>query len=324
MAETLFEDIFAILEESPRYWSGAKCQNIKVKLSLLKKEFQKLKTAQNTTISTKPSYAAVTSSTNAQLDTIHSLQIYPKSSDIKSSEATKQVINFIDLKNVNVGIKSVKPIKKAGISVRCRTESEVKILAEELKKNKDFEIKTPRKKFPVFSFLLAGVDHNIEEIEEELVKKNNMPPDSTLKTVHHFKTRNGNTVIKIEASPSAYHFIVKQNYKLFIGWNCVHLKEQENYVQCFKCQKYGHKAVHCLYEVNKAPALRCKQCGENHEGVCNKSPNCCNCCDHNKVASKRGWDKIDTNHCATDIKCPMRIKAINIGKQYIIYEQWSK
>ena len=229
----------------------------------------------------------------------------------------------INIAKTRVCVKSVKNIRGAGVSVLCESETDVNNLSKEIiqKHKDDLIITKPKKKFPAFSFFLTGVDHDFTEISEDLIAKNELPDEpNSIKIVHHYKTRNGNTIVIVEVSPNTYRHIVNKKYMLFLGWSYVHLRERDYVMQCFMCQRYGHKASNCHYEVNKNPAVRCKQCGSNHEHTnCQLPASCCNCNEYNKIATQRRWDLIDTNHAADFKLCPSRIKAIHRAKQYVQY-----
>src|SRR5699024_6322952 len=95
------------------------------------------------------------------------------------------------------------------------------------------------------------------------------------------------------------------------------LRERDPISQCFRCNRFGHKSMHCRYQVDGKPANRCVRCGDHHQGLenCQETPKCSNCVDYNVVAEKRKWKLVDTNHTARDKSCPCRSTAITKAKQ---------
>ena len=187
--------------------------------------------------------------------------------------------------------------------------------------------KTIEKRKPAVTMLLRGRDWDMKELEADILAKNDFlvvdeDDDSSIRIASNYPTAHGNTIVVMEVVGRAFKAIVENGSKLFVGWTCVSVREQDPISQCRKCQRYGHKAPKCRHNVNGEPATRCAQCSLHHAPniACTGAPCCANCKDFNVSATKRGWGTVETRHSAKDPKCPMRIKAFDRARTYIDYD----
>ena len=280
---------------------------------------------------TRKRYSEALSGTQAKpnIDPLCTLRVYPKSapgaseSSLKSPEATKQLLQRLDLKGKKIGIKHIKSIGGNGVSVLCRDQSDVQILSEAIKANQDenLEVKLQTKRNPTMTMLLKGKDHDMVDIKEDIISKNEFIGDADVFQIkHNYSTKNGNTIVVIEVTPKTYQAIARNESKLYVGWTRVSLREQDPVTQCFKCHRYGHKSRNCRYMVDGTPATRCCKCAGHHTQETPCTELCCsNCHDFNTIAAKRKWSLHDTKHSATDENCPIRIQAIARARALINY-----
>ena len=251
----------------------------------------------------------------------HMLRVFPKqtSESPVTSQATKQMVMQVSLKGLKVRVNSIKTMAKGGVTVELNNKEEVKALSDAIKKADNFEVKEPKKVNPTFTILLPGKDHNLDDIREDILTKNEFIPDTpdSVKIVpRQWFTKNGNTIVILEVAPSVYQQIAEHDFRLYVGWTSVKLRERDPVSQCFRCNRFGHKSLHCHYTVDGNEATRCAGCGGHHQEInkCEAPLNCPNCQDFNKFA-KPTMKKLDTNHSARDRNCPCRQHAINKAKQ---------
>ena len=263
------------------------------------------------------------------------LQVFPKQPpdspdcQLKSAQATKQLLECLDLKGKKVGIKHIKTVGGNGVSVLCRDRGDVDVLTKVIDDQKGdvLKTKTIEKRKPAVTMLLRGRDWDMKELEADILAKNDFlvvdeDDDSSIRIASNYPTAHGNTIVVMEVVGRAFKAIVENGSKLFVGWTCVSVREQDPISQCRKCQRYGHKAPKCRHNVNGEPATRCAQCSLHHAPniACTGAPCCANCKDFNVSATKRGWGTVETRHSAKDPKCPMRIKAFDRARTYIDYD----
>lgn len=108
---------------------------------------------------------------------------------------------------------------------------------------------------------------------------------------------------------------------LLIG---VKVREQDPVSQCFKCQRFDHKAAKCRFKIEGKPSKRCSRCGCDHDLItekvkCTATPCCFNCKDRTRFLKDKSQCK--TDYEANDDKCPERILAIKRARELIKYEK---
>ena len=159
------------------------------------------------------------------LDPLCTVKVYPKSNTgdepaHASSETTKQLIKtFVDLKGTNIGIKTMKSINRNGVSIMCRNQDEAKDLAEAIraKASTNLDIKTPQKRNPSLSMLLQGVGYSLQDLKEDILKKNDLPGEAeSINLVGLTKTDGGNTIIVMVVSPSTYKALAANNFRCML------------------------------------------------------------------------------------------------------------
>ena len=282
---------------------------------------------------TVPSYASVAGQASKQpIKTKHVVRVYPSEvGSSASSEATKELLKQVNIKDLNIGVKSIKSISKQGVAVECRSAEEARQLTQVIVDSPSgsrLRANVPKRQLPMFTAWLRGVDYNTNDLEDDIYVKNEFLLEERsesrgVNVIGQRKTPKGNTIIELNLSPAAYRLVAERDFKLFVGWNTiVKLRERDPVSQCFKCQRFGHRVSGCKYQVDGHPATRCPQCAGNHASVptgrCTAPPRCSNCVDYNIIATKRSWGQVDTGHSAKDRNCPSRIRIIERAKQQLV------
>ena len=265
----------------------------------------------------------------ATLDPLCTVKVYPKATTcepaITSAETTKQIVQCIDLKGKNIGIKNIKSINNNGVSILCRTQNEAKTLAEVIRAKVDsqVDIKTHTKRNPTLTMLLQGKDHVLGDLKEDILLKNNIPGGAdSIDLVNLRGTDNGNTVVVMVVSPETYKALAANDFKLYVGWTRVKLRERDPISQCWSCHRFGHESWKCRFQIDGKSVSICSRCGKNHkndEEACKADLCCPLCTHHNTFAEKRGWKKLDTKHGARFAVCPIRVRALGRAKALINY-----
>ena len=290
-------------------------------------------TTRSADVNSKQTYSAVAafSPPKPSFDPLCTVKVFPKPSPdasvspITSAETTKQMVQSLDLKGKKIGIKNIKSINRNGVSILCRNQSEAKTLAETIraKVNTTLEVKTPQKRNPTMSMLLRGKDYNLDDLKKDILLKNNIPDDAdSINLVHKRETDNGNTVVVMIVSPATHKVLAADDFKLYVGWTRVKLREKDPISQCWLCHRFGHDQYGCQFKINGKKAAICSRCGKSHkndEEKCKDELCCPLCTHHNTFAKDRGWKELDTKHGARFAVCPIRIKAFARAKALINY-----
>ena len=270
----------------------------------------------------------------AALNPLCTVKVYPKvttgepKSAITSAETTKQIVQCIDLKGKNIGIQHIKSINNNGVSILCRTQNEAKTLAEVIRAKVDSQvnIKTHTKRNPTLTMLLQGKDYVLGDLKEDILLKNNIPEGAdSINLVNLRETDNGNTVVVMVVSPETYKALVANDFKLYVGWTQVRLREKDPISQCWLCHRFGHDQYGCQFKVDGKKAKDspiCSRCGKSHkddEEKCKGQLCCPLCTHHNTLAKDLGWKTLDTKHGARFAVCPIRAKAFARARALINY-----
>ena len=99
--------------------------------------------------------------------------------------------------------------------------------------------------------------------------------------------------------------------RVYVGMQGLFVKDHFYPLQCYACQKFGHKQG--SHDCEKANGARtCFYCGKDHlskDCDVKRNPDCHNCV--NCASSQNPSYKNNANHTATSLKCPMMIKETN-------------
>lgn len=271
----------------------------------------------------KQSYAQATTSIvpKAKVHTVkHTINVYPKSDDSDgqriTSNATRQLLKQVDITGLKVGVKAITNTAKGGVVVECRNKEEIDIISRAVQQaDVGLDTKEHQKLNPRFSILLDGTGHDIAEIKADIIAKNdffNSNPKA-IEIVHHFTTRNNNTVMIVEVDGHYYQSLKQQRFAISVGWFAdVRLRERDPVSQCRGCHKFGHIMRNCYLKEDDKPVTRCPRCSgihDNHQ-ECNVPHKCINCVERNQISTRRGWALVNESHGPRDRTCPTMIKRL--------------
>lgn len=270
------------------------------------------------------SYASVVQTKAPVVSTKHVVVISPKDEEIiKDSEQTlKLAQETVNTKSLKVGVNRIKKIRTKGVVLELRNEEECKIMVSSIE-NSNHQLKAyiPRKRNP--RVIIHGIEVNFpdNELIESIVEQNPsikqaLTGDDDMRLLFARKTRNGNAKYAVvEVTPAIYRNLMNC-VKIYVGFSSCKVKEYVSVIRCYKCLGFGHFSTDC----NKEQC--CSHCSEVH-GV-NSCPRtrieCVNCKLQNQRNSTRNQqERLNTQHLATSLDCPIYQKIYNIIKSKINY-----
>jgi len=145
-----------------------------------------------------------------------------------------------------------------------------------------------------------------EEIINDIRIRNNID-DPEIKVVANIKRNNDFKNVVILVSNQTRQKILKKSNCLFIGFQLCKIHDNVHVMQCFHCQKFGHKYANCP---NKNESVICLYCSKNH-----KSSECPN---------KRHKDSYLCSNCqechtSNNVKCKVYLDQVSKKINHINY-----
>lgn len=143
-----------------------------------------------------------------------------------------------------------------------------------------------------------------EELIQDIARQNSFLKDPTSNGLDLFLyvTSTRATIAYISLTKENYKAIVDNSLRLQIGPYVCALREQDTFMQCYNCQKFGHRTHDCTGPV------RCVHCSLSHHvrssgeaGCTVEKPLCANCYEENR---RRRDASLFTDHRADDPECP--------------------
>ena len=128
----------------------------------------------------------------------------------------------------------------------------------------------------------VSIDVGDKEIYDNIKGKNDLKAESIEIVTSIIKGEYKHVIIKVDTT-TRNEIIKRKNY-LYIGFQKCNVEDSIHIVQCFHCQKFGHKSLNCP-EKEKEPIcmycnkehlskeckikndnsqMKCRNCGENH------------------------------------------------------------
>ena len=240
-----------------------------------------------------------------------------------SQQTLKLLQTSTKMKNLNLGVNTVRKVRNKGVVIELRNESECKTLVDNVQKNdSNLTAYIPPLKKPKLMIYNIDIDIKEEDLAEAIVEQNPIVRQCILDDVDKIKTcflrksRHGQCQYGVvEVSPRIYQAICKSE-RLYIGYTSCKFRDYISVIRCYKCYGFNHFAKDC-----QSP-LHCPQCSESHKiEECPKTVmQCVNCKSKNlKMSSKPNYKPCDTNHCATSVDCPIYQRIVNLLKSKINY-----
>lgn len=225
-----------------------------------------------------------------------------------SEETKKALTKLVSPKEENLQIRNVRRAQGNGLIVETAKSSNVEaLLKNEKLRSAGLIVDVPMKKSPRLIIYGAPRRDDDAEILQAIIDQN-LSPEETQKYGKQikiaFKTGSKNNRescnIVLEASREARELLIRRE-KLYIMWQCCHVRDYIAATRCYKCQAYGHTTKYCKAE--KDICGHCSNAGHMFKNCPNKEKHasCVNC----KKAGKQH------NHSVTDKDCPFHIVAIN-------------
>lgn len=152
--------------------------------------------------------------------------------------------------------------------------------------------------------ILKGISKDLpfKEIVPTLLEQNaELEGCSVSEISGKFERRNRNSNLYnavLTVTPRIWRTLINKQ-RVALGFQRVHVEDFPPYVQCFKCQQFGHTQARC-----EAPRL-CAHCGlEGHRAdacpTAAEPPRCNSCATHN-IRFRTNWD---ISHSALNMDCP--------------------
>lgn len=230
----------------------------------------------------------------------------------ESKQTRTELKQIIDPKNLSIAVENMKNGRDGSIIINCNNKYTKEKITEKVNSdlNEKYTVVNTEQKNPKVKII--GVEEEyIEETNEvilEALKEQNkldISDKTTFEVYSKYKQKNkkNSGVIILTVDPPLKNKMLELQ-KLNIGWRSCIVQEYFQIIRCFNCARYGHFASKC--ENN----LTCFKCGGNHktESCTEKSLKCINCSDANNKLNKT----LNTNHPATDHKCPCYQRILNI------------
>lgn len=247
------------------------------------------------------------------------LLIRPKQTDQHSNITKQAVIQTINPSELSVEINKCKPVGRGGIVIECGDKESLQKLQDkattELAENYTVEI--PKIANP--KVVVVGVQEKYLNNEEEFIRRVKNQScfadlkDMTVKINRKYIPKNKRLHnIVMELSPDAFKRLIGTG-KLYIDWDSFPVYEYVGVLRCYKCWKYGHKAIRC-----QQPNIVCPNCNKNHKSEdCNSTVKECTNCKHAQEVLK--IPNIDYKHSVFDKNCICYMRAVEKAKARINY-----
>ncbi|CAB0009996.1 unnamed protein product [Nesidiocoris tenuis] len=230
--------------------------------------------------------------------------IYPKAQEesLKTAEDTRELIKATIRNPLEMGIKVKNMRRVPGKGVQIEVDSEESVAKLKSKLNLEaIEIRDVGKRLPKVMAYAAPKDLTVDQIKEAL-KQSGLDDGPIARTRIIFASNKGQEAnICLEVDPEVRKKLIAEG-RLYIGWNCIRVKDFVVVTRCFKCQRFGHIARHC--QDAKDTCSICAQEGHKNGECPNKeqSRKCANC-----IRSKLG-----SNHDVRSERCPLHERAMQM------------
>jgi hypothetical protein len=205
-------------------------------------------------------------------------------------------------------IKNVQKTKNGDLLLTCPDKTSVEILKYSIKEKYgsavDVQEEQVKHKVQIFipnSTCVEDIPETLEQLTEQLRHQNDIDEyikESEFRVLAVRPKRNGTLVIILVDSIAQKFIDTNKKGKLAWSFGMYQVKRHVHIVQCYKCQKFGHKSTRCTQDQSF-----CCYCGYNHSSrdcTTKHNPFCINCYDTNQQYETN----INCQHYANDKRCP--------------------
>lgn len=292
MDDTVIDDELAVLRVENDLLKQLNLE-LKEKNDLLK---EIVKDKSNNNHSNVVSYADV-----AKTDKVNTRRIIPnivvKAKNKNNRDTVNQVKSQL-LGDVAVPIKKLLTNKSGEVTIKCKNKEDVDrttaILSNKLKNN--YQVEVQSLKAPRLKILDVQNDMNLDDLTEDIKNRNSVMLNGKFSLIGEFKNALKQRTVILEAAPEIYSVIVKNEYKLYIGYQCCKVVDDINLNLCFKCGRLNHSGKNCKN------VIKCLKCSGGHETTDCKADiiKCVNCEFYN---DKYNQKKCTNHHPNDTTKC---------------------
>jgi len=261
--------------------------------------------------SRKPTFAEITKSKHLKVQ-----EKIEKIIELKSDQKERIIKNVLLIKSEEneslvkeslskIKIKSYKKLKET-ITIVCADEQNASCALKELKE-RNVEAIIKEKKSP--RMILKNVFNmtSDQDVLSEISVKNSIP-ENEISLITTFNKNEVSRNIVIEVKPNIRKRIIENGNKLYIGYQVCRVQDYIHVIQCFHCQKYGHKVENCP---NKTEAVICMYCMNNHRS---------SACPNKLQKEKHKCSNCKECHPSNSHKCIKYIQHLSKSLSYINYD----
>lgn len=207
--------------------------------------------------------------------------VKPKDTKQQSNKTKEIIQDSINPQAAGTSVSKLKYIRDGGVAICCEEKGAEKIIKEaEQKLGNEYNVAVVKKANPKIKLINVNKKDINEEKEfiEKLVFHNHInikKENYTLNVINKFKSKSNtrHCHVIVEVDSLTYTELCKNEY-IQTGWKGCKYEDYINIVQCYKCYKFGHKAINCKSEKNICP----KCAGDHKVSECTSEETCCNNC----------------------------------------------
>ena len=265
--------------------------------------------------------ATESSSTNSDNDVKHALLLQPKDTEQPtfSKETWSDIVNKCSVKLNDVPVRKAVltsegkgymlfPNKESRNTAAKNLESECKITLQ------DKNTKSVYPTIKIHGIPKESFDKdNLDTLREELMKKNGFiktlvdDMKKTFEIIFIAKKDSNFSYAVVRVDPEIKNAIFNKGNRLYLGLSTCKVTKQYHLIQCYSCQKFGHKRGSEKCMVKSSDDCICLYCAEKHPSKdCLSKKNlekhkCSNCL----ASDKNNNNSKNVSHTSNSLSCPI-------------------